>query len=555
MKELRKNLLEDDVKEESVTTEVKKEEKAEIKPAETSKAPVPMQSIMPPAPVRKKKKTWPLVLLIVGILGAGVAVGLIMTFKNMPKGLPVESAKATVGSVSETISFSGTVRSAETKAYFAPVTGTLTNVYAKDGDIVKAGDLLVSYDVEELENAARSTELQAKADDLGIDANIIGINKQYADYVDNENKYNEALAYLNHWSYCLEMSNREYSEAMAVKNEYNEIKATVDALKIEQADRGANPNPEIANMIAENEAKLPPLAEKMAQYDYVALEGSVKKCSEEMNEYKAMVKEYEAQRNLNPALPKQKEQQQVLSQINDLNVENAHDNIEKARAGLTADFNGILSDVAVTDGQSVQQGFQLFTLKSTEKINVLIIINKSDLQYVSEGMEVSISINGNDYTGKIVKINREAKTASEGGTSTITGEVEIENPDENIYLGIEAKVTAEIGSDDKAILVPVTAVNYDSKGTMCYVVDADNKVERREVVTGLSSDDQIQIISGINEGEVVITDVTDGIEEGVEVQIKTEEDGEENSEENSKDAKEESKVEDTVTVTAVGAAN
>ncbi|HAF26476.1 MAG TPA: hypothetical protein DCG85_04075, partial [Lachnospiraceae bacterium] len=466
MKELRRNLLEDDPAEEKSkvneapekadekvkeNTDIKVSGKAQIQPA-ASAMPI-AQGAMMPGP-KKKKKVWPWVLIIVLVITGGIAATVIPMVMNMPKGMEVETATAFTGSVEEKMSFSGTVQSAETKTYFAPVAGKLSSVNLKEGDIIKAGDLLVTYDVSDLEEQARSTELQAKAEDLGIDATIIGINKQYADYVDNENKYNEAKAYLDHWSYCLEMSNREYSEAMAVKTEYETIKEKVDALKIQQADKKDNPNPEIARMIEEEEAKLPPLQEKMAQYDYVALAGSVETCSAEMNEYKALVKQYEAQRELNPALPKQKEQQQVLDQINDLSVESIHEKIDKAKAGIVADFGGLVSEAAVTDGQSVTEGMQLFTIKSMDRVCVLININKNDLKYVSEGMKATVDLNGNEYEGTLTKINREAKAAANGGVSTITGEVMIDSPDENVYLGIEAKVFIEKGSEKDAVLVP-----------------------------------------------------------------------------------------------------
>ena len=536
MKELRRNLLEDDPAEEKSkvneapekadekvkeNTDIKVSGKAQIQPA-ASAMPI-AQGAMMPGP-KKKKKVWPWVLIIVLVITGGIAATVIPMVMNMPKGMEVETATAFTGSVEEKMSFSGTVQSAETKTYFAPVAGKLSSVNLKEGDIIKAGDLLVTYDVSDLEEQARSTELQAKAEDLGIDATIIGINKQYADYVDNENKYNEAKAYLDHWSYCLEMSNREYSEAMAVKTEYETIKEKVDALKIQQADKKDNPNPEIARMIEEEEAKLPPLQEKMAQYDYAALAGSVETCSAEMNEYKALVKQYEAQRELNPALPKQKEQQQVLDQINDLSVESIHEKIDKAKAGIVADFGGLVSEAAVTDGQSVTEGMQLFTVKSMDRVCVLININKNDLKYVSEGMKATVDLNGNEYEGTLTKINREAKAAANGGVSTITGEVMIDSPDENVYLGIEAKVFIEKGSEKDAVLVPVTAVNYDSKGTMCYIVNSENKVERREVVTGLASDETIQIVTGINVGDVVITEVDESIQEDMLVRIKEEED-------------------------------
>ena len=88
------------------------------------------------------------------------------------------------------------------------------------------------------------------------------------------------------------------------------------------------------------------------------------------------------------------------------------------------------------------------------------------------------------------------------GVPMVSVKVHINNPDENIYLGTEAKVKVITASVENAVLVPVEAVNLDNDGTFCYVIE-NNVLVKRYVTTGASSEINMQIIDGITAGEEV----------------------------------------------------
>lgn len=142
-------------------------------------------------------------------------------------------------------------------------------------------------------------------------------------------------------------------------------------------------------------------------------------------------------------------------------------------------------------------------------------MNKYDLEQIKVGQKAEITINGAAYDGIVTKINGMAQTNAQGA-ATVTADIHINNPDENIYLGIEAKVKIQSDEAENALLVPVECVNYDTKGSFCYVVE-NGVIIRRDVEAGISSDTQIQIINGLKAGEQVITEVTGDLSEGMEV--------------------------------------
>ena len=461
-----------------------------------------------------KKRKWLIVtaaLVVVGILVLNV---IIRAVGNMSMAVPVPVATVSGGDLVQQMDFSGTVMTEETKVYFAPVAGEIATVEVTPGDVVKSGDVLMTYNLEALEEISRESELQAKAEGYGIDATMQTIQKSQSDYAQAVKNYDEAMQYVNHYSACLETASREYNQALAVRTEYETLKAAVDQYKIQQADN-AEPNPELANLIAQGEARLNELSGQMAQYDYAALEGAVTLCSNDLNEYKALAQQYKAEKIENPSLASQSAQQSVLRELNDLSREKADDDLETARAGVKADFNGVITQAEAVAGQTVSPGMQMFTLESTDDLKVSVNVSKYDLAQIKVGQKAEITINGVLYEGSVAKINGMAQ-ANATGAATVTADVHIDNPDGNIYLGIEAKVKIRSDAVENALLVPVECVNYDTKGAFCYVVE-NGVLLRKDVEAGISSDTQIQIISGLEAGEQVVTQVTGELSEGMEV--------------------------------------
>lgn len=461
-----------------------------------------------------KKKKWPIILGILAVvLVAFVSCG-VAASKTLSAAPAVSVATVSVGDISSQIDVSGTVASEERKVYFSTITGQIDSVAVSAGDRVRAGDSLITYDMEKLESLDEVASLQAQAEQYGITANVQSIQKAQSDYTEAVANYDEAMQYVDHWSARLESNRNKYNEAMEIKNEYDMLKATVDQYKISQADY-ETPNPELAGLIQEGEARLNELSAKMANYDYAALESAITTCSNELSAYKALAQQYEAQKVENPSLGSQKAQQSTLRELNNLTREQAEEALETARKGIAADFNGVVTQISVVEGQTAPEGTQLLVLESTDSVMVSVGINKYDLAQIAEGQRAVITINGNEYEGYVKKINRMGQLDA-SGNATVTAEIHIEQPDDHIYLGIEAKVRIESATEENALLVPIQCVNYDTKGAFCYVVE-EGVIVRRDVAAGISSDTYVQVIAGLQAGEQVVTDVTTDLYEGMGV--------------------------------------
>ena len=102
--------------------------------------------------------------------------------------------------------------------------------------------------------------------------------------------------------------------------------------------------------------------------------------------------------------------------------------------------------------------------------------------------------------------------------------VHIDNPDDNIYLGIEARHKITTAQRSEVLLAPVEAVNIDNDGSFCYVID-NGILTKKYVTTGVSSEEYIEVMDGLNEGEEIVTSAYMGmdISEGMAVTAMSEE--------------------------------
>ena len=206
-----------------------------------------------------------------------------------------------------------------------------------------------------------------------------------------------------------------------------------------------------------------------------------------------------------------KEKMEVANNLTELEAKSVEELIEEGKKGIQAEFNGVISDCQVAQGAAVTQGMQLFTLESTEEVSVNISVSKYDYEVLKEGQKATIEMGDSTYKGTLVKINRVAIPNAEG-TPMIGAEVRIDNPDENIFIGVEAKVTVHAEQAKGVPVVPVEAVNIGKSGSFCYVL-RDGVIEKQEVQTGISSDTMVEIKSGLKAGDQVIPDIG-SLEEG-----------------------------------------
>ena len=271
--------------------------------------------------------------------------------------------------------------------------------------------------------------------------------------------------------------------------------------------------------------------------DTSALEAELEKASNTLAELQSRLSSQQAVAESDPSAvtAEEKEKMEITNNLSELDQMSAQELVEAAKKGIKADFNGVITKVSVVEGATTALGTELFTLQNTDKINVNVNVSKYDYDKLKEGQSADITLAGKTYEGEVTSISHVA-TQNEKGASLISADVRIKNPDDDIFLGVDATVTIHAEEADDVVVLPSEVVNIGKDGSFCYVIE-NGVITRRDITTGISSDDYVEVTEGIKEGDEVIRDLG-SLEEGMQAEATLSESADNGSQSNLTDAEE-----------------
>ena len=434
-------------------------------------------------PQKKKKRK----KRIIGGVIAAALVLFIVSRVLTPAALPMVMVRsAEKGTVKQTIDTSGTVKTEQQKTYFSPLAAKVEVCKVQEGDAVEAGQVLLTYDAQDLENRKKEAALQN--------------DEAYYGYQNTMDKNSKDTSEYSRSSHDVEILEQQVENA----------KAEVRALKQYLTDMGCFLRE------AQNENHKNLAEEYQAKIDQATNQLAVKE--EELAEFQSDLSEQKGIKNSTESTmmtADAKKQAEASKELQALKSAEVTDAVAQVSDGIKADFAGIVTGVKAVDGSNVENGGELFTVSSIEKVCVDVSFSKSDLEKIEEGQKAVATIAGKQYEGTVTRISR-AAAKNEKGASIIQGEIHIDNPDTDLYLGVDARVMVEGNKAENVVMIPVEAINIGKDGSFVYVV-TDGMVQKRMVTAGISSDEYTEIKKGLEVGEQVIISVDAGIEEGMAV--------------------------------------
>lgn len=500
---------------------------------------------------KKKIKKWKIVVLVIVLLiVVRTVVGIV--FGSGKDLLPaVDTAEAVKGEITSTLDTSGTIASEVTKVYASPVNAQVLDVPAEAGEKVQKGEYLLTYDTTSLQKSYDIAELQAKAENATSNDSLEKSKESAADMASSasdiaslQGQIDALNAEIN--SLQSQATNNELAsnDNAAVNEKITKLQTELEGIKAQIASLEAKKEKE---ELSDKEAK----NLKALNKEQKEKEKEIKKQQKSLNDTKSIANSQttiqaqltqknsqlaDLQSKLAEAQSKNTAAEAgVLSdaakanidytkQAGKLTLEQTADSLSKAKAGIVADFDGIVTQVDTSAGSMAAEGSPLLTLASANDLCVEIPVSKYNLANIEIGQKATVTFQDKDYTGEVNYISKVAQKA-ESGAALVTVKVHIDTPDDNLVLGLDAKVKIDLGSVENVIKVPVSAVNSDTSGDFVYVVE-DHIVVRKAVTTGMASKEEMEIKSGLSEGEKVITTIDATIIEGMQVTESTEQDTE-----------------------------
>lgn len=183
---------------------------------------------------------------------------------------------------------------------------------------------------------------------------------------------------------------------------------------------------------------------------------------------------------------------------------------------ITAPISGTVSERLIEQGTWLTSGTQVCTISDQNRMNFKIKLAGSDLQGLSTGEQISLQADvlpGHSFQGKIKNI---------GVTADLSGryplEVEVPNTGHLLRSGMTGRATFTYQVQKNKLVIPRKCIDGSLHQAHVFVLNG-NTVSRREVTVQLLNTDFVEVISGLQPGEKVVTTGQINLAQGSSVKV------------------------------------
>jgi RND family efflux transporter MFP subunit len=189
---------------------------------------------------------------------------------------------------------------------------------------------------------------------------------------------------------------------------------------------------------------------------------------------------------------------QAKAALADLNAQLSH-------ASLLAPADGIVTVINLTVGANAPVADAIDLAAATFQVTANVVESDVSTLQIGQPATVTVSAISADLTGTVTAIAPVAETSTSGGVVSYAVTVSLQAPPPSLRPGMTADVTVTTASASGVLAVPAAAIRGTSGNYNVLVLTAAGTAEARPVTVGLMTSSLVEIKSGLNAGDVVIT--------------------------------------------------
>lgn len=212
-------------------------------------------------------------------------------------------------------------------------------------------------------------------------------------------------------------------------------------------------------------------------------------------------KEFRAKQLFEKQLTSQQEYDVALNELNSVRADIEFTNAQIAKTEIHAPFDGIIGLRSVSIGSYISPQTQVATLQSINPIKIDFAVPQKYYNEVIGGKEIEFKLpnTNNLFKGKIYAVEPKIDQT----TRTLQVRAIASNTQGILSPGAYVEIDIVLANLNNALLVPTDALVPDIQGEKVFVYK-NGKAVPRLVTTGIRTEENIQIISGIEKGDTVI---------------------------------------------------
>lgn len=196
-----------------------------------------------------------------------------------------------------------------------------------------------------------------------------------------------------------------------------------------------------------------------------------------------------------------------------------------AETTITAPMSGVVVGEPKPAGTMAVQGNSnptvIMRIADTSKKQIMAKIDETDIGNIKVGQDATFTVDtytNQTFTAHVSKISQTdtSNTWDTNGTSTSSSSssssasviyyyvtLDVDDPDDVLRLGMTARVEINTAEKEDALVVPIAALKTNDNGSYVLRVNTSGQTEQVPVTTGIYSDEYVEILSGLSEGDNV----------------------------------------------------
>ncbi len=221
------------------------------------------------------------------------------------------------------------------------------------------------------------------------------------------------------------------------------------------------------------------------------------------------------QANFQAAEAKYKNQQAVINQAQAA-INSSWQSYQQTSPDLTAPSTGTIQDLTYVPGMlisssisssGITQSQTIASVLTTASPSITVNLSEIDVNKVLEGDKATLTfdaITGKTFTGKVVGINKTGVVSS--GVTNYPATIQLDTDPTEVLPNMSASANIIVATKSDVITVPSAAIQTQNSQSVVRVLQKGQSVSV-PVETGISSDTDTEIVSGVSEGDQIITGV------------------------------------------------
>lgn len=403
-----------------------------------------------------------------------------------------QTATVTRGNLIATVSAAGNVSAPTSTSLAFQTSGKVSKVNVQIGDQVKKGQLLMELDTTDLDLALKSAQTSLANQQASFDSTKANLQFSLRTAQDNLANSQSALA-------------TAQAKAAQNPNQLLAAKASLDkaqiALQKAQSDYNAvawRPDIGMTSQAQTLQTATIDYNTALANYNVsasnIANDNSVKQAQLQLDRDQIALEQ--AQKNLDTTA-RTSQAQLDSAQIS---VQQAQRNLEKAR--IYAPYNGVVSAVNFNPNDTAGTGAAV-VMADLSQLQVKLTIAEVDIAKIKTGQAVQLTLDalpGQTYTAKVLSVSPVGTVTQ--GVVNYPVYVTVTNSDGQVKPGMTANLAINVEERDNVLLLPLRAVRTTGN-QKSVTVNYKGQSIAVPVQTGLTNDTNVEILSGLQEGDVV----------------------------------------------------